>query len=112
MSKELEINPNFSKAWYRLGEVHARKQEWTAAIPNLERAIWLNQDFSGPYIVLGKCYFKTQNFTNAEGILKHALALDPSNYEATYLLAQTQTALGKKEEARATFEKLRGMEHK
>ncbi len=55
--------------WYRLGEAQSRQEKWAAAVPNLERAIWLNADFSGPFIVLGKCYFKTGNLGNAEGIL-------------------------------------------
>jgi tetratricopeptide (TPR) repeat protein len=112
MGKEIEINPNFSMAWYRLGEILARQERWPAAIPNLERAIWLNSEFSGPYIVLGKCYFKTANYVNAEGILRHALTLDPNNYAATYLLGQTLIARGKKEEGRAMLEKLKGMEHR
>ena len=112
MGKEIEINPNFSMAWYRLGEILARQEKWPVAIPNLERAIWLNADFSGPYIVLGKCYFKTANYVNAEGILRHALTLDPNNYAATYLLGQTLIAAGQKDEGRAVLEKLKGMEHR
>ena len=112
MGKEIEINPNYSMAWYRLGEILARQEKWPLAIPNLERAIWLNADFSGPYIVLGKCYFKTANYGNAEGILRHALTLDPNNYAATYLLGQTLMAEGKKDEGRTLLEKLKGMEHR
>ncbi len=112
MSKEIEVNPNYAMAWYRLGEVLSRQERWSAAIPNLERAIWLNSDFSGPYIVLGKCYFKTANYSNAEGILRHALTLDPNNYSARYLLGQTLVAQGKKDEGREVLEKLKGMEHR
>ncbi len=79
MGKEIEVNPNYAMAWYRLGEVLTHQERWSAAIPNLERAIWLNSDFSGPYIVLGKCYVKTANYANAESILRHALTLDPNN---------------------------------
>jgi len=112
MGKEIEINPNFSMAWYRLGEVLARQERWSAAIPNLERAIWLNSDFSGPYIVLGKCYFKTANYYNAEGILRHALTLDPNNYSATYMLGQALISQGKREEGLVVLEKLKGMQHR
>ncbi len=112
IGKEIEINPNYSMAWYRLGEISARQERWEMAIPNLERAIWLNADYSAPYIVLGKCYFKTANYGNAEGILRHALTLDPANYAATYLLGQTLMAEGKKDEGRTTLEKLKGMEHR
>jgi cytochrome c-type biogenesis protein CcmH/NrfG len=62
--------------------------------------------------VLGRCYFKTGNYGNAEGILRHALALDPNNYAATNLLGQTLMAEGKMEEGRALLEKLKGMERK
>ena len=45
-------------AWYRLGDAYSRQENWDLAIPNLQRAVWLNPDFSGPFILLGKCYFK------------------------------------------------------
>ncbi len=96
-------------AWYRLGDAYARQQQWAPAIANLERAVWLNQEFSGPLILLGKCYFKTGNLPNAEGVLRRALSLDPKNASATYLLGQTLIAEGKTEEGRAEFSKVPGM---
>jgi superkiller protein 3 len=107
LHKELTINPNFSMAWYRLGDALARQEKWDDAIPNLQRAVWLNQNYSGPYILLGKCYFKTHSYVNAEGILKRALAIDPQNESATYLLAQTLEAEGKKDEAAQMLQKLK-----
>ena len=64
------------------------------AIPHLQRAVWLNPTYSGPLILLGKCYFTTRNYSNAEGILRRALALDPNNYAANYLLGRTLIAGG------------------
>jgi Tfp pilus assembly protein PilF len=61
--------------------------------------------------VLGKCYFKQKNYVNAESILKHALEMDPQNYSATYLLAQTLSAEDKKDEARVLLEKVKTMPH-
>jgi tetratricopeptide (TPR) repeat protein len=95
MGKEIAINPNLSMAWYRLGEILARQEKWTIAISHLERAIWLNGDFSGSYMVLGKCYLKTANYGNAEGVLRHALTIDPNNRVAAALLQQTLAAEGK-----------------
>ncbi len=97
-------------AWYRLGDVYTRQEKWELAIPNLQRAVWLNPDFSGPYILLGKCYYKTHNFENAEGILRRSLLIDPNNHEANYLLGQTLVAAGKKEEAKELFDKLKSQE--
>ena len=68
--------------------IHARRNGiWQ--FPISQRAVWLNPDFSGPFILLGKCYFKKGDYTNAEGILRRALKLDPNNSSATYLLGQT-----------------------
>jgi len=93
-------------AWYRRGDVYTRQEKWDAAIPDLQRAIWLNPDFSGPFILLGRCYFKKADYPNAEGILRRALVLDPQNESATYLLGQTLMLEGKKDEGRAVLEKL------
>ena len=48
MSKELELNPNFFMAWYRRGDAYTRQDKWDAAVPDLQRAIWLKQTYSGP----------------------------------------------------------------
>ena len=105
MLKELAINPNYAMAWYRLGDAYSRQENWAAAIPELQRSIWL------PYILLGKCYLKQKNFFNAESMLRKAVNLDPGNYSGTYLLAQTLMAEEKKDEARELLEKLKTMEH-
>lgn len=111
MKAELAVNPNFAMAWYRLGDAYSKQENYDSAVPSLQRSIWLNQFFSGPFILLGKCYFKQKNFLNAEAILKRGLALDPQNYSGTYLLVQTLTAEGKKDEAAPLLEKLKTMPH-
>jgi Flp pilus assembly protein TadD len=78
-------------------------ENWDEAMPLLERSIWLNSNFSGPYILLGKGYLKKKELANAEGVLRHALRLDPQNLSAHYLLGQTLGQEGKEEEARKEF---------
>jgi tetratricopeptide (TPR) repeat protein len=111
MKQELAVNPNYSMAWYRLGDAYARQENWDAAIPCLQRSIWLNQFFSGSFIVLGKCYLKEKNYFNAESDLRRAVEMDPQNYTANYLLAQTLTAEQKKDEAAPILEKLKTLPH-
>jgi predicted Zn-dependent protease len=105
LQKELAVNPNFSMAWYRLGDARVRQSDWDGAIPDLQRSIWLNAEYSAPYILMGKCYMKKSEYSNAEGFLKNALALDPKNYMATYLLGQTLNALGRTDEGKAMLQK-------
>jgi tetratricopeptide (TPR) repeat protein len=111
LKMELVVNPNYSMAWYRLGDAYARQENWDAAVPCLQRSIWINQFFSAPFIILGKCYLKQKNYFNAEASLKRAVALDPQNYSATYLLVQTLTAQDKKDEAAPLLEKLKVLPH-
>ncbi len=111
MKSELAVNPDSYMAWYRLGDAYVRQEDWDEAVPNLQRSIWINQFFSAPYILLGKCYFKQKNYSNADSILKHALELDPQNYSANYLYAQTLVAEGKKDDAAPIFTKLKTLPH-
>ena len=100
-------------AYYRLGEALSRQLKWDEAIPPLQKSIWINPFFSGPYIVLGKVYFKKNDLGNAEIMLRRSTEIDPKNFGAHYLLAQVLQKAGKAEEAKAEFalaEKLRGNE--
>jgi cytochrome c-type biogenesis protein CcmH/NrfG len=72
---------------------------WDEAMAPLERSVWLNPNYSGPFILLGKGYLKRKELANAEGVLRHALVLDPQNLSAHYLLAQTLMQLGKQDDA-------------
>ena len=112
LKKELEINPGSSMAYYRLGDAYTRTENWDLAMAPLERSIWLNANFSGPYILLGKAYFKRKELANAEGVLRHALRLDPQNLSAHYLLGQTLTQDGKQDEGQKEFARWKELQAK
>jgi cytochrome c-type biogenesis protein CcmH/NrfG len=71
--------------------------------------VWLNPNFSGPFILLGKCYFNTGDFTNAEAILRRSLVLDPNNYAANYLFGRTLISAGRAKEGRVLPDKLKSL---
>jgi cytochrome c-type biogenesis protein CcmH/NrfG len=73
----------------------------------LERSVWLNPNFSGPFILLGEGYLKRNELANAEGVLRHAVLLDPQNVSAHYMLGQTLRQENKPEDARKEFDRLR-----
>jgi cytochrome c-type biogenesis protein CcmH/NrfG len=66
----------------------------------LEMSVWLDPNYSGPFVLLGKGYLKLKEYANAEGVLKHALRLDPQNLSAHYLLGQTLMQEGKQDDAK------------
>jgi tetratricopeptide (TPR) repeat protein len=98
-------------ALYRIGDIYTRQSKWNEAIDALQRSIWMNPYFSGPYILLGKAFSKTGRPGEAEDMLKQAIAFDPNNKSAHYLLAQVLQQAGKLEEAKREFaiaERLQG----
>ena len=100
LKKEIEINPTFAMAHYRLGDAYTRADQFDEAQGPLERSVWLNPNYSGPYILLGKVYLKRKQLANAEGVLRHALQLDPQNPTAHYILGQTLMQDGKPDEGK------------
>ena len=102
--KELAINPVLWLAYWRMGDAYTRLEKWDQAEEALKQAIWLNQTFSGPYIVLGKVELKKGDAQLAAGFLERALKMDPNNFSAHYLLGQAYKQLGRSEEADRQFE--------
>jgi cytochrome c-type biogenesis protein CcmH/NrfG len=66
--------------------------------------VWLNPTYSGPYILLGKAYLQQKELSNAEGVLRRAIQLDPNNSSAHYLLGQTLVQEGRADEGRAMLQ--------
>jgi cytochrome c-type biogenesis protein CcmH/NrfG len=78
----------------------ARIDEAAAA---LQKSLWLNPYYSGPYILLGRVYMKKNDPATAEGMLRRAIEYDPNNRSAHYLLAQLLQQAGRVEEAKREF---------
>jgi len=103
-NKELEIDPILWLAYWRMGDAYARIENWNEAERALKQAIWLNQNFTGPYILMGKVQLRKGNPDLAVGFLERALKMDPNNYLAHYLLGQAYQQLGRTEDAKREFE--------
>jgi tetratricopeptide (TPR) repeat protein len=92
---EIETNPSFSLAYYRLGNAEENLEAWDAAISALQRAIWLNPNHSGPYALIGKAYLKRGDIDDAEAAFSHALEMDPQDQSIRLLLDQTKGPLSR-----------------
>ena len=103
-NKELEINPILWLAYWRMGDAYARQEKWNEAERVLKQALWLNQNFTGPYILLGKVELKKGDPQLAAGFLERALKMDPNNYLAHYLLGTAYRQLGRSAEANREFD--------
>ncbi len=102
--KELENDPILWLAYWRMGDAYTRLENWNEAERALKQAIWLNQNFTGPYILLGKVELKKGDPSLATGFLERALKMDPNNYSAHYLLGTAYKQLGREAEAQREFD--------
>ena len=97
--KELELNPGYAPAYYKLADAYSRAQKFDEAEKLLQRSIWLDSTSSGPYILLGKVLTKKGETDLAARALQRALTMDPNNSVTHYLLGQTYRDLGRSEDA-------------
>jgi superkiller protein 3 len=101
--REIALNPSDAMAFYQMGDAYTRQARWDEAIRALQQSIWLNPFYSGPYILLGRAYMHKQQPATAEGMLRRAIAYDPNNRTAHYVLAQLLQRMGRVDEAKQEF---------
>lgn len=104
LEKERAINPLEGGLYDRLGDAYIRNGQYDEAQHALNRAVLLEPNATGPYILLGRVMLKQQNPVMAGMYLERALSMDPGNYIAHSLLAQVYRAEGRKEEAAHEFQ--------
>ncbi|MGC1483556.1 MAG: tetratricopeptide repeat protein [Candidatus Acidiferrum sp.] len=97
--KELEINPGYAAAYYKLADCYSRVQKFDEAERLLQRSIWLDPTSTGPYILLGKVLEKKGETQLAVRALQRALEMDPNNPIPHHLLGEAYRDLGKSEDA-------------
>ena len=68
------IHPERAGLWINLAADRARSGSKGPAIAALQRSLWLNPFYSGPYILLGRAYMKKGELGTAEGMLRRAVA--------------------------------------
>ena len=97
--KERARNPLDGNIYDRLGDAYTRAANYRQALQALQRAVLLEPNATGPFILLGKVLLKQQAPANAAMYLERAKTMDPTNYMTHSLLGQAYRALGKTDEA-------------
>ena len=107
--QERQQDPLEPSMYDRLGDAYSRAARYAEAQQSLQRAVLLEPNATGPYILLGKVMLKRGDPVGAMTYLQHALVMDDANYMTHSLLAQAYRGLGRTDEAAretATAEKL------
>jgi tetratricopeptide (TPR) repeat protein len=97
--KELDLNPVYAAAYYKLAEAYSRTQKYDEAEKVLQRSIWLDATSSGSYILMGKVLEKKGENELAVRAWQRALAMDSNNPVPHHLLGQTYRDMGRSEDA-------------
>jgi predicted Zn-dependent protease len=97
--KERTRNPLDGNIYDRLGDAYIRAGDYTKAQQSLQRALLLEPNSTGPYILLGKVLLKRQDPASAMMYLERAEKMDSSNYITHSLLGQAYRSLGRAEDA-------------
>ncbi len=111
----LEHFPNYSKAWYFAGKLwfsqSALEPEYLdKARDILNKLLVKEPDNDGAMALLGEIEYQTNQFVEAEALLRKAIELRPSELPNYHLLSQILVSLGKNEEGEKLlnkYEKLR-----
>lgn len=98
-----------SELWMALlgrAEVHEFQGYLKAALLDLDRAIWLDDQEPEPFSLRGSVHLQLNNLDEAERDFGYALEIDPLDEEAQLNLARLQALDGRQSEAIETLENL------
>lgn len=101
--QEIRLNPASAPTRSKAADAQSHLAHPAEAETEAERSIWLDSTASEPLIVLGRTLQSQGRNEQAERALLRALALDPNNYTAHFLLGQIYRQLGKTEMADREF---------
>ncbi len=97
--QERQRDPLEGSVYDRLGDAYSRAARYAEAQQALQRALLLEPNATGPYILLGKVMLKRQDPVGALTYLQHAAAMDNENFMTHSLLAQAYRGLGRTDDA-------------
>ncbi len=102
-NQERELNPLDGSVYDRLGDAYVRSGDDDKAQRELSRAVLLEPNATGPYILLGKVLLNQQNYLLAQLYLERAASMDPNNYITHSLLGQAYRKTGRTADADQQF---------
>ncbi len=109
---ERALNPLNPDLYDRLGDAYLRNGQYEDAQLALNRAVLLEPQATGPYILLGETFLKLKQPIQALHYLDHAEKMDPSNYITHNLLGQAYRAMGDIDAANREFRMVVEIQHR
>jgi len=101
--KEVEIDPKNAAAYYVLGELASKEENWDEAISRFSEAAKIDPNFAEAYLGWGFTLVTLKRYKEAIDPLRVAERLTPENPAVHYSLATALVRTGQKEEAEKEF---------
>ena len=102
--REAAINPMSGVVYDRLGDAYMQKNQFEKAQDALNKALLLEPDATGPYILLGQVLLKRNNPGTAVTYLKRAVEMYRKNEFTHFFLGEAYRDLGQKQDAMREFQ--------
>lgn len=90
----LEIQPERSDIYFKIGVFHMQRQEWNDAMAAYERAVKINPRDADSYYNLGFVLTQIQVYDKARNSFSKAIEASPRNFKAYYGRGFTHEMLG------------------
>ncbi|HZX11537.1 MAG TPA: tetratricopeptide repeat protein [Acidobacteriota bacterium] len=85
--KLIELQPKSADAYYNVGYMYVKQEQYQEAIPIFKKAIELNPDLEYAYQNLAVCYSKINQYSNSIQILNQLVDRYPNNADAWLSIA-------------------------
>jgi len=109
LKEAISLNPKDFKAYFNLGDLYLKKEDYENAMKNYKKSLEINPKFSAAYWKIGAIDEKMGRNNDALERYKNALKFDPINIEILYSLGSLYLNMGQYSNAIDTLEKLVGL---
>ena len=94
LENAIQLDPNFAAAHYQLAQCYIREAFWNGAYQQLLRTVDLQPQNADALTDLAKLLFAGQQFQNARDRAQAALTVNPDDFDAQLVAANSDAALG------------------
>jgi tetratricopeptide (TPR) repeat protein len=111
-AKSVEIYPQYARAWNDLGVARAKAGDEAGAKEAWKKSLQADEKFVSPKLNLARAAIGERRPEEAERLAVQALASNPNNAEALYVLFTAQYRQNEGKQALDTASRLHAVEHK
>ncbi len=109
LNQAIRMNPKSYKAYYNLGCIALKKNDYKLAAENFKLSAQINKNFAYAYYNLGFCYMQLEDYELAKKNFIKAISLLPSEKDFYYNLALAYKKLGDNKNAQKILDEYNKM---